>query len=177
MLKLILATSALAVSVTAVSAQTAPPIAGQSAPSFVAAASDANTYAIKASEMALSKAQRDDVKAYAKRVLDENRTLQKSLLASLRDNQRTIRTPSSALSSDRASLLSLLQKAPRGSFDNLFLTQAIQVQDRAWSVYKGYAEDGTDPALKQIAIGAAQQEEQELTAGKALLPAALAGDQ
>ncbi len=151
----------------------ATPIAAQNEPAFVMAASDANLYQIKAAQLAVYRAQRDDVKAYAKRVQAEAQNAQKDLMASLRNDQRTIKAPSSSLSSDRAALLKLLQKAPRGSFDNLYLTQSAQVQQSAWAIYKGYAEDGTDPTLKQVAGTAVPVLEQELTNGKALIPSAL----
>jgi len=151
------------------------PTAAQSGPAFVAAASDANQFQIKAAQLAITKSQRDDVRAYAKRVLAEAQTSQTSLLAALRNNERTIKTPATALSSVRTAQLKLLQEAPRGGFDNLYLTQAKQVQKTAWSAYKDYAEDGTDLALKQVASTAMPTIEQELGSGKALIPAALAG--
>ncbi len=150
-------------------------IAGQNGPAFVMAASDANLYQIKAAELAVTKAQRDDVKAYARRVKADSQVAQRSLVASLRNDQRTIKAPPSTLSSDRAALLRLLQRSPRGSFDNLYLTQSAQVQQAAWAVNKGYAEDGTDPALKQVAGTAVPTIEQHLTDGKALIPSALTG--
>ena len=152
------------------------PLAGQSGPAFVVAASDANLFQIKAAQLAASKAQRDDVKAYAKRVLSETQTSSKSLMAALRNDERTIKAPASMLSSTRAAQLKLLEKAPRGSFDNLYLTQSAQVQQASWSVFKGYAIDGTDVALKQVAGEGVPQIEQGLANGKALLPAALAGN-
>ena len=91
-------------------------IAGQNGPAFVMAASDANLYQIKAAELAVTKAQRDDVKAYARRVKADSQVAQRSLVASLRNDQRTIKAPPSTLSSDRAALLRLLQRSPRGSF-------------------------------------------------------------
>ena len=41
------------------------PIASQSGPNYVLAAADANLYQIKAAQLAATRAQRDDVKAYA----------------------------------------------------------------------------------------------------------------
>ena len=104
------------------------PIASQSGPNYVLAASDANVYQIKAAQLAATRAQRDDVKSYAKRVLAEAQSSQKALMAALKNDQRTIKAPSSALSADRAALLKLLQKAPKSVFDNLYLTQSAQVQ-------------------------------------------------
>jgi putative membrane protein len=192
MLKIIMAAGALALSGSGALAQAVSPtntgsmssmdtgttpIAGQNEPAFVMAASDANLYQIKAAQFAVTKAQRDDVKAFAKRVQTEAQIAQKALMAALRNDQRTIKAPSSSLSSDRAALVKLLQKTPRGSFDNLYLSQSAQVLQAAWAINKGYAQDGTDPALKQVAGTAVPTLEQELTNGKALLPSALTGGQ
>ncbi|GBH32698.1 MULTISPECIES: DUF4142 domain-containing protein [Sphingobium] len=192
MLKVIMAAGALALSGSGALAQAVSPtntgsmssmdtgttpIAGQNEPAFVMAASDANLYQIKAAQFAVTKAQRDDVKAFAKRVQTEAQIAQKALMAALRNDQRTIKAPSSSLSSDRAALVKLLQKTPRGSFDNLYLSQSAQVLQAAWAINKGYAQDGTDPALKQVAGTAVPTLEQELTNGKALLPSALTGGQ
>ena len=162
MLKVIMAAGALALSGSGALAQAVSPtntgsmssmdtgttpIAGQNEPAFVMAASDANLYQIKAAQFAVTKAQRDDVKAFAKRVQTEAQIAQKALMAALRNDQRTIKAPSSSLSSDRAALVKLLQKTPRGSFDNLYLSQSAQVLQAAWAINKGYAQDGTDPAL------------------------------
>ena len=151
------------------------PIASQSGPNYVLAAADANLYQIKAAQLAATRAQRDDVKAYAKRVLAETQSSHKALLAALKNDQRTIKAPSSSLSADRAALLKLLQKAPKSAFDNLYLTQSAQVQQAAWAVHKGYAQDGTDPALQQVAGTAVPVLENELTTGKSLTPPGLAG--
>jgi len=192
MLKVIMAAGALALSGSGALAQAVSPtntgsmssmdtgttpIAGQNEPAFVMAASDANLYQIKAAQFAVTKAQRDDVKAFAKRVQTEAQIAQKALMAALRNDQRTIKAPSSSLSSDRAALVKLLQKTPRGSFDNLYLSQSAQVLQATWAINKGYAQDGTDPALKQVAGTAVPTLEQELTNGKALLPSALTGGQ
>jgi putative membrane protein len=153
------------------------PLAAQSGPNYVLAASDANQYQVKAAQLAITRAQRDDVKAYAKRVLSEAQNNQRSLMASLKNDQRTIKSPPTSLSSDRGALVKLLEKAPKSAFDNLYLTQSAQVQQAAWAVHKGYAQDGTDNALQQVAGTAVPVLEQELTAGKALLPNGLAGGQ
>ena len=160
-----------------VQAVDAAPVAAQSGPRFVNAASDVDLYQIKAAQLAATKAQRDDVKAYAKAVLSAADVRHKSLLASLRNDQRTIKTPSTMLSSDRAAMVKLLSKAPRGNFDNLYLQQSITVAKGGWSVNKGYALDGTDEALKQVATTATPAFEQQIDQAKSLLPAALAGAQ
>ncbi|WBO24268.1 DUF4142 domain-containing protein [Sphingomonas abietis] len=153
------------------------PIPSQSGPNFVNAASDVDVYQMKAAQLAVYKAQRDDVKAYAKGVFDAADTRHKALLASLHNDQRTIKTPTTMPSADRAAMLKLLSKSPRGSFDNLYLQQSVKIAKAGWSVSKGYALDGTDDSLKQVATTAAPSFEQEVTQATSLLPAALVGAQ
>ena len=83
------------------------PISGQSGPNYVLAAADANFYQIKAAQLAATRAQRDDVKAYAKRVLAETQSSHKALLAALKNDQRTIKAPPSNLSADRAATVTV----------------------------------------------------------------------
>lgn len=149
------------------------PIAAQSGPNYVLAASDANLYQIKTAQLAASRAQRDDVKAYAKRVAGEAQSIQQALIAALKNDQRTIKAPPTMISADRAAQLKLLQKAPKSAFDNLYLTQSAQVQQAAWAIHKGFAQDGTDPALRQVAGTSVPILETELTTGKSLTPSAL----
>lgn len=152
------------------------PIRGLDAPAFSAAASDANQYQIAAGRLAVMRAQRDDVKGYARRLIADTGTAQQTLLASLNDERRRITRPAGTLSTERAAMLKLLRKAPRSAFDNLYLTQSAQVQQSAWATYKGYAEDGTDQPLKQVAGNGIPMIEQQLQQGNALLPSALAGN-
>jgi hypothetical protein len=73
-------------------------IVSQSGPNYVLAAADANLFQIKAAQLAVTRAQRDDVKAYARRVMAETQSSHKALLAALKNDQRTIKAPSSNLS-------------------------------------------------------------------------------
>lgn len=64
-------------------------------------------------------------------------------------------------------MLRMLEKTPKGSFDNLYPTQS------AWPSYKGYAQDGADQPLKQVAGNGVSLIEQQLRQGNALRPATL----
>ncbi|WP_028657401.1 DUF4142 domain-containing protein [Novosphingobium sp. B-7] len=152
------------------------PVHGLDAPAFSAAASDANQFQIAASRLSLARSQRSDVKAYAQRIISESQTSQQTLLASLNNDQRKIAKPTTRLSAERASMLKMLRSTPRSSFDNLYLTQSAQVQQGNWATYKGYAEDGADQSLKQVAGNGVPIIEQQLQQGGALLPSALSGN-
>ncbi|AMK23179.1 DUF4142 domain-containing protein [Sphingomonas histidinilytica] len=152
------------------------PIHGLDGAGFSAAASDGNQYQIAAGRLSLTRSQRSDVKDYARRIISDSETAQQTLVASLSNDQRKITRPTSNLSAERASMLKLLRKTPRGSFDNLYLTQSAQVQQASWATYKGYAEDGADQSLKQVAGNGVPIIEQQLQQGNALLPSALSAN-
>ena len=154
----------------------AAPIHGLDAPAFSAAASDANGFQIAASRLSLTRSQRSDVKDYARRIISESQTSQQTLMASLSNDQRKIARPSTRLSAERASMLKMLRSTPRSSFDNLYLTQSAQVQQGNWATYKGYAEDGADQSLKQVAGNGVPIIEQQLQQGSALLPSSLSAN-
>jgi len=154
----------------------AAPIHGLDGPAFSAAASDANGFQIAASRLSLTRSQRSDVKDYARRIISESQTSQQTLIASLSNDQRKIARPTTRLSAERASMLKMLRSTPRSSFDNLYLTQSAQVQQGNWATYKGYAEDGADQSLKQVAGNGVPIIEQQLQQGGALLPSALSAN-
>lgn len=186
----LLGTAALGVATIAVAQSTTPattgnyssanvgvlPTLGLDAPAFSAAASDDNQFQIAAGRLSLDRSQRADVKDYARHIISDSETAQKTLIASLSNDQRKIAKPTSELSAQRASMLKMLEKTPSRSFDNLYLTQSAQVQQASWAAYKGYAQDGADQSLKQVAGNGVPIIEQQLQQGNALLPSALSGN-
>lgn len=152
------------------------PTHGLDGPAFSAAASDANQFQIEASRLSLTRSQRSDVKDYARRIIAESQTAQQTLAASLSNDQRKIAKPSTRLSGERAAMLKMLRDTPRSGFDNLYLTQSAQVQQSNWAAYKGYAEDGADQSLRQVAGNGIPIIEQQLQQGDALLPSALSAN-
>lgn len=149
------------------------PLTGVSATDYVKLAADADMYEIQSSRLALTRSKRDDVKNYAREMISDHSLTTKSLMAALKNKDRTIAAPSTRLSSENAAKIELLKKAPRASFDDLYLQQQAQAHQAAWALHKGYATDGTDPALKQIASAAVPVVERHLGHSKQLLPAAL----
>jgi len=149
------------------------PLTGVSATDYVKLAADADMYEIQSSRLALTRSKRDDVKNYAREMISDHSLTTKSLMAALKNKDRTIAAPSTRLSSENAAKIELLKKAPRASFDDLYLQQQAQAHQAAWALHKGYATDGTDPALKQIASAAVPVVERHLGHSKQLLPAGL----
>lgn len=143
-----------------------------SAADYVKLSADALTYRIAADKLAVSKSQRDDVRGFARASLAEGERQQGALYASLSNADRKIAKPSTRLSSQRQASLDLLKKAPRGSFDTLYLQQATDAAPAMWALAKGYADDGTDPVLRQVAATYFPVIERRYTGAKGLMPSA-----
>lgn len=149
------------------------PMSGVSATDYVKLAADSDMYEIQSSRLALTKSKRDDVKAFAQQMITDHTGTSKALMAALKNNDRTIARPSTQLSSANAAKLALLKKAPKATFDDMYLQQQAQAHQAAWALHKGYATDGTDPALKQVASTAVPVIERHLQHAKQMLPAGL----
>lgn len=152
---------------------TIAPASGTAATDYVKGSADALNYQMAAATLATSRAQRDDVKAFARQALDHATTQQKSLMAALSNADRKIARPSTELSSARKADLELLRRAPRAGFDNLYLTQQTDRAPAIWAMQKGYSLDGTDQPLRQVATAAVPQIEQDYGNARALTPAGL----
>lgn len=138
---------------------------------YVKLNADALNYRIAADRLAATRAQRDDVKNFARASLDAAQRQQGTLMASLSNADRKIARPSTKLSSARQASLDLLRKAPRGSFDTLYLQQVTDDAPSVWALNKGYALDGADQPLRNVAAATVPSIEAGYTAAKNLLPA------
>lgn len=146
-----------------------------SASDYVKMTADALNYRIAAATLAARKAERADVKAYAKADMVAAKRDRDALFAALSNKDRKITRPSLALSSQNAASLELLKKSS-SSFDNLYLTQMAEAAPTMWALQKGYATTGSDPALKQVASLAVPTIESGYTTAKGLTPAAVAAN-
>ena len=150
------------------------PLADVPAPNFVAWSWDSNAFEIATAKIALRKASRPDVKAYAQSMLTAHETMQKTLAASLKNDTRVFTQPNDALSPQNAALVDQLEKAPAASFDNLYLTQQVAAHQKAWAITKGFANVGQDEALKTVATASVPMIEQHFAQVQGLVPASLA---
>jgi putative membrane protein len=150
------------------------PLTGISATDYVKMAADSDMFEIQSSRLALMRSKRDDVKSFAKEMITDHMMTSKALKAALKNNDRTIAPPSTKLSSENASKLTLLKKAPKAGFDDLYLQQQLAAHQTAWALHKGYATDGTDTALRQVASTAVPVIERHLTHAQQMVPAGLA---
>lgn len=150
----------------------ASPMTGTSASDYVKLAADSDMYEIQSSKLALTRSKRADVKGFAKQMIADHTKTTQSLKAALSNQDRKISPPPMMLSDANKSKIDLLRKAPKGTFDQLYLQQQLQAHQMAWSLHDGYATDGQDPALKQVASTAVPIVEQHLSMLKGMSGAA-----
>jgi len=150
------------------------PITGLTAADYATHSADSDNFEIQSARVALLRSQRSDVKSFAQMMIDQHTDSTKSLMAALKNDQRTIKTLPMRLSAENASLLKALKKSPKASFDNTYLTQQLESHKKAWALQKGYATSGEDVPLRQVAANTVPAVESHITQVKALIPAGVA---
>lgn len=130
------------------------PLTGTSATDYVKLAADSDNFEIQSGRIAAMKSKRTDVKSFAKQMVSAHTDTTKSLMAALNNQDRKIVPPSTKLSAANQAKIDLLRKAPKNSFDQIYLKQQLEAHQAAWALQKGYATDGTDASLKQVAVTA-----------------------
>ncbi len=149
------------------------PITGTTPTDYVKMAADSDMYEMQSSKLALSKSRRDDVKGYAREMIADHTTTSKALMAALKNGDRTIAKPSTRLSADNAAKIALLKRAPKASFDDLYLQQQLQSHQTAWALHKGFSTDGADASLRQVAATAVPIVERHVMHAKQMAPASM----
>ena len=149
-----------------------PPMTGVSTSDYVAQAAAGDLYEIQAGHIAQGKARENAIKAFATTMIKDHGTMSSTLMAALDNAQRKIAHPSDQLPTDKQAMIDQLKATPKGAqFDSLYLGQQLQAHQQAWALQKGYATDGDDASLRQVAASAVPIVEQHLAMLKALQPA------
>jgi putative membrane protein len=148
-----------------------PPMTGVSTSDYVAQAAAGDLYEIEAGKIAQGKARQTALKAFATTMVKDHGAMAATLTAALDNAQRKIAHPSDQLPTDKQAMIDQLKSTPKGpQFDSLYLGQQLQAHQQAWALEKGYATDGDDAALRQVAASAVPIVEQHLAMLKALQP-------
>ena len=116
---------------------------------YLATATATDAFEIQAAELALSQAQRPDVRAYAQRLINEhNRSLRGMSEAAYEAGT----TPPEAIPTGaQQRLLGALQGAPAGTFDETYLRQEIDAHEDASKLHRAYALTGGAEPLRRAA--------------------------
>jgi putative membrane protein len=129
----------------------------------MAAASD--LYEIQSSQLATSRAQNTEVRAFAQ-MLIEHHTATTQQLAAAATAAGT--PPSPSLMPMQAQMIAELQGANGAAFDRIFIRQQVQAHQMALALHSNYASNGDTPTLRTVAAAAAPIVRQHLERARAL---------
>lgn len=132
----------------------ASPMTGTTPANYAAWAADSDMYEIQSSKLALSKSKSPAVKTLAREMIADHTTTTKALMAALPKTSPKVPKPPMTLSADNAAMIAQLKQASGSTFDAMYMQQQLQAHQKAWALHKGFATDGTDPALQQVAASA-----------------------
>ncbi|MCP3735935.1 DUF4142 domain-containing protein [Sphingomonas sp. RP10(2022)] len=136
------------------SGMTMPPMMGTSSQNYVAMAADSDMYEVQSSKLALTKAKAKATKDFAREMIADHMKTTASLMAALPKTQPKVMKPGKMLTPANAAKIAALRSASAADFDALYMQQQAEAHQAAWALHKGYATDGQDPALRQVAMGA-----------------------
>jgi putative membrane protein len=117
---------------------------------FVTAAATSDMYEVTAGKIALQRAQSPDVKAFAQKMVDAHTATTEKLKSILASNNIKI-TPPAHVDNRRQGMLDDLRGAKAADFDHRYIAQQIAAHKEANILFRGYAKDGDNAAIKDFA--------------------------
>lgn len=138
-----------------------------SAAAFVTAAAQADMVELGTGRLALTKTQSEDVKQFAQQVIDDH--TQSSAKLKEAAAQARLPLPTGLAAGDQDKLAELKAAKPE-AFDGAYLRMQVAVHERAVTVFRRYAEAGTDATLKAFAADSLPVLEAHLRHAKGMAP-------
>ena len=117
---------------------------------FVAAAATSDMYEVTAGKIALQRAQSPDVKAFAQKMVEAHTMTTQKLKAILASNNINV-TPPAHVDNRRQGMLDDLRGAKAADFDHRYIVQQVAAHKEADILFRGYAKDGDNAAIKGFA--------------------------
>lgn len=121
-----------------------------SAKEFVNKAAVANKFEIESSQLALDKSQSDDVKLFARKMVDDHTKTGEQLKEVLANGDSKITAPTE-LDKKHQNLLDKLSAASADTFDNIYISMQTDAHKEAVDLFTSYSERGKEGALKDFA--------------------------
>jgi putative membrane protein len=128
---------------------------------YVKLAGASDLFEIQSSQMALSKAQRPEVRTYAQMLIQHHTQTTQATMAAAQASGMT--PPPPMLLPMQQRMLDQLRNASTASFDRLYMTQQIPAHEMALALHTNYSRSGDTPALRQTAATAVPLVQQHLT--------------
>lgn len=116
---------------------------------FMEAVIRAGLFELRSGDLALQRSSREDVRAYARAVLDDQAAARAQLLAVAAAKSRAV---PSVVGAEQQAVLAELKNAPRGTFDTLYLEKvAVQGQSAVVALFKRTVRNSNDPDIRAYA--------------------------
>lgn len=115
---------------------------------FVALAASSNMFEIESSELALDTSTNEDVKAFARHMVDDHTAAGEKMKAAAETDG--ILPPATMTDKEQAAL-EPLQAADGGAFDKAYLAAQVSAHDEAVALFRSFSENGQDSAVKRFA--------------------------
>lgn len=129
----------------------ASPAHATSTKDFVAKASQAGMFEIESSKLALTRATDPEVKTFAQKMIDEHTAASAALKAAMTADGVDMSLAPATLDEKHASKLKELQEADAEDFDEDYMDMQKSAHRKAVRLFKDYADDGENAALKTFA--------------------------
>jgi len=117
---------------------------------FVDAAATSDMYEVTAGKIALQRASSPDVKEFAQKMVNAHTATTAKLKSILASNNINV-TPPAHVDNRRQGMLDDLRGAKAADFDHRYITQQIAAHKEADTLFRGYAKDGDNAAIKDFA--------------------------
>jgi putative membrane protein len=125
-------------------------MANNSVDGYVTGAAIGDMYEIESSKIAVAKSKSPKIVAFAKQMIADHTATTEKLKATLASGHIAAKPPA-ALDSRRQGMIDNLNTTASADFDNVYLDQQTAAHGEALTLHQGYAEDGSNPALKKLA--------------------------
>ena len=130
------------------------PAAGRSAAgvtspqAFATAAASSNMFEIESSKLALERATNDEVRAFAKGMIEDHTAAGEKMKAAAQDDGIT---PPPVMAEKEKAQLEKLRSTEGEAFDQVYLTAQVAAHDEAVAVFDSFSNEGQESALRQFA--------------------------
>jgi putative membrane protein len=117
---------------------------------FVTAAATSDMYEVTAGKLAAQRAQSPDVKAFAQKMVEAHTGTTTKLKGIIASNNIKV-TPPAHVDNRRQGMLDDLRGAKAEDFDHRYIVQQVAAHKEADILFRGYAKDGDNAAIKDFA--------------------------
>jgi putative membrane protein len=133
---------------------------------YVSMAAASDLFEIQSSQLAVSKAQRADVRQFAQMLVTHHTQTTAALTAAATASGMTPPTP--ALMPMQQEMMEELRNAPAASFDRVYVRQQVPAHEMALALHRNYAANGDAAPLRAAAAAAVPIVQQHLEQARRL---------